>query len=134
MKSNHKLNKIKRKKVKNKILKNRPLMLTIFIVVIIVFSVTFIYSQLAGMDREILAQKETIEELEKTKMALAGDIKGIKSSAQIQDEAMYKLGMIYPNDSQIVYIDTNTEQTEKDVNYNVFLSPIVSVLRSFTKD
>lgn len=124
----------KRKRAQNKILQNKPLMLTIFIVLIIVFSVTFIYSQLAGMDREILAQKQKIEELEKSKMSLAGDIKGIRSSAQVQEEAMYKLGMIYPSESQIVYIDTQTQKEAKDVNYNVFLSPIVSVLRSFTKD
>lgn len=124
----------KKRRVQNKILQNKPLLLTISIVIIIVFSVTYIYSQLAGMDREILAQKQKIEELEKTKMSLAGDIKGIKSSAQVQEEAMYKLGMIYPSESQIVYIDTKTQKEAKDVNDNVFLSPIVSVLRSFTKD
>lgn len=124
----------KKRKVQNKILQNKPLLLTISIVIIIVFSVTYIYSQLAGMDREILVQKQKIEELEKTKMSLAGEIQGIKSSSQVQDEAMYKLGMIYPSESQIVYIDTKTQKETKDVNYNVFLSPIVSVLRSFTKD
>ena len=47
---------------------------------------------------------------------------------------MYKLGMVYPSEDQIVYIDSGEEEKVGDINYNVFLSPIVSVLRSFTRD
>ena len=92
------------------------------------------YSQIAGLDREILSQKNEIEELNKTKTTLVGEIKAVKSSSQIAEEAMYKLGMVYPSEDQIVYIDSGEEENRKDINYNVFLSPIVSVLRSFTRD
>ena len=92
------------------------------------------YSQIANLDRQILSTKHEINELTKTKMTLAGDLKGIKSQIEVADIAMYKLGMVYPDDWQIVYIDTKSKETEGDVNYNVFLSPIVSVLRSFNKN
>ena len=92
------------------------------------------YSQIAGLDREILKQKAEIDELNKTKISLVGEIKAVKSSEQIAEEAMYKLGMVYPSEDQIVYIDSGEEKNLADINYNVFLSPIVSVLRSFTRD
>lgn len=119
------------RKIKNK---NTPLVITIAICVIVIAAVMFIYAQLASYDREILAQKNEIEELRKEKNILSGELKGIKSSLQVQEEAMYKLGMVYPEDSQIVYVDTKEDTKDLDINYNVFLSPIVSVLRSFTQD
>lgn len=114
--------------------KNIPLVITMAICVMVIASVTFMYAQLASFDREILVQKNEIEELKKEKNILMGDLKGIKSSSQIQEEAMYKLGMIYPEEFQVVYVDTKEETKDLNVNYNVFLSPIVSVLRSFTQD
>ena len=104
------------------------------IVIMVFAAVLIMYSQIAGLDREILKQKAEIEELNKTKTTLVGDIKAVKSSAQIAEEAMYKLGMVYPSEDQIVYIDSGEEEKVGDINYNVFLSPIVSVLRSFTRD
>ena len=119
---------------RNQLLKNKPFILTMAIVIMVFAAVLIMYSQIAGLDREILRQKAEIEELNKTKPTLVGDIKAVKSSAQIAEEAMYKLGMVYPSEDQIVYIDSGEEEKVGDINYNVFLSPIVSVLRSFTRD
>ena len=119
---------------RNQLLKNKPFVLTMAIVIMVFAAVLIMYSQIAGLDREILRQKAEIEELNKTKTTLVGDIKAVKSSAQIAEEAMYKLGMVYPSEDQIVYIDSGEEEKVGDINYNVFLSPIVSVLRSFTRD
>ena len=119
---------------RNQLLKNKPFILTMAIVIMVFAAVLIMYSQIAGLDREILRQKAEIEELNKTKTTLVGDIKAVKSSAQITEEAMYKLGMVYPSEDQIVYIDSGEEENLADINYNVFLSPIVSVLRSFTRD
>lgn len=119
---------------RNRLLNNRPFIFTIAIVIIIFAAVIILYSQVAGLDREILRQKAEIEELNKTKTTIVGDIKAVKSSAQIAEEAMYKLGMVYPSEDQIVYIDSGEEEKVGDINYNVFFSPIVSVLRSFTRD
>ena len=119
---------------KNRLLQNKPFIFTMAIVIIVFAAILVLYSQVAGLDREILRQKAEIEELNKTKTTLVGDIKAVKSSAQIAEEAMYKLGMVYPSEDQIVYIDSGEEEKVGDINYNVFLSPIVSVLRSFTRD
>ncbi|MBU5669092.1 septum formation initiator family protein [Peptoniphilus sp. MSJ-1] len=119
---------------RNRFLQNKPFLLTMAIVIIVIAATTLMYTQIAGLDREILKQKNEIDELNKTMSTLTGEIKKVKSSSQIAEEAMYKLGMIYPSEDQIVYIDSKEEKTTGDINYNVFLSPIVSVLRSFTKD
>ncbi|MBM7550598.1 FtsB family cell division protein [Peptoniphilus gorbachii] len=119
---------------KNQILNNKPFIFTVAIVTIVFVAILILYSQIAGLDREILKQKAEIDELNKTKITLVGEIKAIKSSEQIAEEAMYKLGMVYPSEDQIVYIDSGEEKNLADINYNVFLSPIVSVLRSFTRD
>ncbi|WP_071027224.1 cell division protein FtsL [Peptoniphilus raoultii] len=116
------------------ILKNKALILCLTIFVIAISAVTFMYSQNAALDRQILSTKSKIDELTKTKMTLIGDLKGIKSQIEVADIASYKLGMIYPDGSQIVYIDTEDKDIKQDVNYNVFLSPIVSVLRSFNNN
>ncbi|EFI42176.1 MULTISPECIES: septum formation initiator family protein [Peptoniphilus] len=124
---------------KNKIKKinrasKRPLYITLIIVMMVVCASTLTYAQLSSLDKKIMIQQKEISELKKTKMSLIGEVKGIKSSTEIQDEAMYKLGMIYPKENQIVYVDISKDQKQKDVNNNVFLSPIISVLKSFTKD
>ena len=119
---------------KNQILNNKPFIFTVVIVTIVFVAILILYSQIAGLDREILKQKAEIDELNKTKITLVGEIKAVKSSEQIAEEAMYKLGMVYPSEDQIVYIDSGEEKNLADINYNVFLSPIVSVLRSFTRD
>lgn len=119
---------------KNQILNNKPFIFTVAIVTIVFVAILILYSQIAGLDREILKQKSEIDELNKTKITLVGEIKAVKSSEQIAEEAMYKLGMVYPSEDQIVYIDSGEEKNLADINYNVFLSPIVSVLRSFTRD
>lgn len=141
MAKNHKeLNK-KRISTGNKNIKKRsnkkqkaPLCITLVIVIIISLSSTLLYAQLSNLDKQIIAQQKEMKELKKTKESLEGDIKGIRSSSEIQDEAMYKLGMVYPKEDQIVYIDVSKNELKKDVNNNVFLSPIISVLKSFTKE
>lgn len=125
---NHK----KSKKIDKNLKKN--LYITLSIVMIILFGATFTYAQLSNLDKQIISQQREIEELKKNKSSLEGELKGIKSSSQIQEEAMYKLGMVYPKKDQIVYVEVSEYETQKDVNDNVFLSPIISVLKSFTKN
>ncbi|MBL7575294.1 Septum formation initiator [Peptoniphilus asaccharolyticus DSM 20463] len=112
----------------------KPLYMTIAIVIIMFLGVSIAYSHLSSIDKEIMAKEKEISDLKKTKLALEAEVKGIKSSAEIQDEAMYKLGMVYPSQEQIVYVDISENKKQLDVNNNVFLSPILSVLKSFTKD
>ena len=43
-------------------------------------------------------------ELEKIKLDLVGELEGIKSSGQIAEDAVLKLGMDYPTEGQTVYV------------------------------
>ena len=129
----------KKKSVKNKRIhirknKKKPLFITLVIVMIISIGVTISLAGLSGLDKDINNLDGQIAELEKTKEALIGEVSEIKSSSDIEKEAIYKLGMVYPKEEQIVYIDLSKNKEEKDVNNNVFLSPIYSVLKSFTKN
>lgn len=128
-----KANKVKIKK-KKRAFKIKPIYLTIIIGVSVAIFSAFLNAQLSNLDKTIIAQQSEINELKKTKQSLEGEIKGIKSSKEIQEEAMYKLGMVYPQESQVVYVDVSKNKINKDVNNNVFLSPIISVLKSFTKN
>ncbi len=112
----------------------KPLFMTLVVVMIIALGTTISLAGLSSLDKQINNLDFEISELEKTKMSLMGEIQGIKSSSEIEKEAMYKLGMVYPKEEQIVYIDIGDKEEEKDVNNNVFLSPIYSVLKSFTRN
>ena len=111
-----------------------PLVLTCTLVIILSIVVTALQAQISNLDRALIKQESEIKDLENTKLSLEGEIKGIISSQEIQDAAMYKLGMVHPDEKQIVYIDVKEDKKQKDVNNNVFLSPIVSVIKSFTKN
>ena len=113
---------------------NMPLVLTCILVIILSIVVTALQAQISNLDRALIKQESEIKDLENTKLSLEGEIKGIISSQEIQDAAMYKLGMVHPDEKQIVYIDVKEDKKQKDVNNNVFLSPIVSVIKSFTKN
>ncbi|ERT65191.1 septum formation initiator [Peptoniphilus sp. BV3AC2] len=91
-------------------------------------------SQITKLDNEIIAQSSEIKDLEETKMSLEGELQGIVSSNNLKEVAQYRLGMVYPEDNQIVYIDVKDDKQKSDVKNNVFLSPIVSVLKSFTRN
>ncbi len=122
---------IRKRKIK---ISNVPLVLTCTLVIILSIVVTALQAQISNLDRALIKQESEIKDLENTKLSLEGEIKGIISSQEIQDAAMYKLGMVHPDEKQIVYIDVKEDKKQKDVNNNVFLSPIVSVIKSFTKN
>ncbi len=121
-----------KKSIKRKI--NIPLVLTVSIVIILIGTVSVLRSQITKLDNEIIAQSSEIKDLEETKMSLEGELQGIISSNNLKEVAQYRLGMVYPEDNQIVYIDVKDDKQKSDVKNNVFLSPIVSVLKSFTRN
>lgn len=122
----------RRKTIRRKI--NIPLVLTVSIVIILIGTVSILRSQITKLDNEIIAQHSQIKDLEETKMSLEGELQGIISSNNLKEVAQYRLGMVYPEDNQIVYIDVKDDKQKSDVKNNVFLSPIVSVLKSFTRN
>lgn len=48
-------------------------------------------------------------ELEKSRVDLTADLEGIKSSTKISEDALYKLGMTYPEKDQIIYVSVADE-------------------------
>lgn len=126
------MKKKRRKTIRRKI--NIPLVLTVSIVIILIGTVSILRSQITKLDNEIIAQHSQIKDLEETKMSLEGELQGIISSNNLKEVAQYRLGMVYPEDNQIVYIDVKDDKQKSDVKNNVFLSPIVSVLKLFTRN
>jgi len=109
--------KVVRKKKNNSVLK--LFLLTIpFIILSISLLILSGYAKITTIRQELTELEREKVELEKTKMNLIADLEGIKSSGKIEEDAITKLGMDYPNEDQIVYITVNVnedpiEQEEK---------------------
>lgn len=89
------------------------------------------YLELEKLKNNIERQNVEISELKKTKDSISGQLAGIKSSDEVANVARYKLGMVYPDDEQVVYIQVDEKVAETDVKENVFLSPVISILKIF---
>lgn len=89
------------------------------------------YLELEKLKNSIERQNVEISELKKTKDSISGQLAGIKSSDEVANIARYKLGMVYPDDEQVVYIQVDKKVAETDVKENVFLSPVISILKIF---
>lgn len=66
-----------------------------------------------------------ITELEKQKVQLArekedliAELEGIKSSSKIEEDAMIKLGMDYPTEDQVVYINVDDIALNEEISTN----------------
>lgn len=134
---NNKVERLKKIKKSDKVFSaskglKRKLIFTLTVFILVLFSVTYMYVQISTLDKKISQQENQLEELKKTKISLDGEIEGIKNSTDIANEAKYKLGMVYPEDDQIIYIDVENENVKENVKDNVFLSPVISILKSFT--
>lgn len=62
------------------------------------------YANITKMRMELTQIERQIVELEKTKLDLVAELEGIKSSQDIIDQAIHKLGMNYPKEDQIAYV------------------------------
>lgn len=111
-----------RKKVVRKKKNNSVLKLFLLTIPFIILSISLLilsgYAKITTIRQELTELEREKVELEKTKMNLIADLEGIKSSCKIEEDAITKLGMDYPNEDQIVYITVNVnedpiEQEEK---------------------
>lgn len=114
----------KKRKVKKQNKKNRSSIKLIYIFMTMIFLgiCLFIlsrYADITGIRVDITNLERNKMELEKTKMDLVAELEGIKSSSKITEDAMLKLGMDYPDESQIVYV-TVKENTIDDPIKNEF--------------
>ena len=110
----------------------------LFIFTAIIFLVTCLfiltrYANITDTRLELTGLEKHKVELEKQKLNLIGDLENVKSSLTISEDAVNKLGMIYPTEGQIVYISVNenalnlaeefsiTDQFRKILNLFAFL-------------
>ena len=62
------------------------------------------YADITSVRTNITKLEGEKVELERKKLDLIGELEGIKSSGQIAEDAVLKLGMDYPTEGQTVYI------------------------------
>lgn len=115
-----KLRKVKKKqKTKKKNTNSSVKLIYIFIATIFLGTCLFIlsrYAAITSVRTDITRLEREKVELEKIKTNLIAELEGIKSSSQIAEDAVLKLGMDYPTEGQIVYIslrDNGPDDVEK---------------------
>lgn len=96
------------------------------------------YVNITKIGVEITELEKQKAELEKEKDDLTAQLESIKSSSKIQEDAEIKLGMDYPTEEQIVYVDVkqpilsdDTESTRELSIIGQFKNIVTSVLRLF---
>ncbi len=108
----------------------------LFIITAIIFLVTCLfilsrYAQLTNTRHELTGLEKYKTDLEKEKLNLIGDLENVKSSLTVSEDAINKLGMIYPEEGQIVYVSLN-ENTINSVEEFSIAAQIKKVLNLFT--
>ncbi|WP_054251885.1 cell division protein FtsL [Neofamilia massiliensis] len=91
------------------------------------------YTKITALNVEIRKLDAKIEQVEKEQMNLRAEIEKIKSERDIVHEARTKLGMVYPDKSQIVYFtleESDEVNTDKEKN---FIASIFSTLTGSSK-
>lgn len=91
------------------------------------------HTHIALLNAAIKSQDRALEEMDKTYRDMNADLDEIKNSDEIMKKAKFQLGMVYPDNDQVKYIDVRLRNEENDVNENVYLNPVISVLHIFNK-
>ena len=77
---------------------------------ILALFVLYGYANITNIRQKITSLEAHKIELEKEKEYLIVELESIKTSSRIEEDAMIKLGMVYPTKEQVVYVDV------KDMN------------------
>lgn len=109
---------------------------TLVAVLVVLISVTAwvqlrVHTQIASLNTAIERQGAALEDMDKTYREMRADLDEIKNSDEMMRKAKFQLGMVYPDDEQIRYIDVRVRDRDNDVNENVYLNPVISVLHIF---
>lgn len=91
------------------------------------------HTHIALLNAAIESQNRALEEMDKTYRDMNADLDEIKNSDEIMKKAKFQLGMVYPENDQVKYIDVRLRNEENDVNENVYLNPVISALHIFNK-
>ena len=88
------------------------------------------YANIAQMKVEISNLETEMGNLNKTKQSLTGRIEELKSTSKVTEEAKYKLGMVYPEESQVVYFTLNSEDGVEEPKDGL-LDKVITAIKSF---
>lgn len=122
---------VKRKK------KVRAINKSMYISIAIIFLLTslfilFGYARISSIRMEITRIEREKAELEKIKQDLIGELETLKSTTKISEVAAHNLGMIYPDENQIVYVsvDNPIEEIAENSGLSQQLRRFLSIFSS----
>lgn len=126
--------------IKSKVVKKKnnlnAVIKILFILTAIIFLITSLfilsrYAQLTSSRLELTRFEKQVVDLEKQKMNLLGDLENVKSSLKVSEDAINKLGMIYPVEGQIVYVSVNQNNVDQVSDFSLAYQ-LKKVLNLFT--
>lgn len=110
--------KVKRQNSERLVYLKRRFFITLSVLMVFLASLIILngYASISELKMEISQMDKEIVNLNKSKQNLTGKVEELKSSSNIVAEAKYKLGMVYPDESQVVYftLDESTGETIED--------------------
>ncbi|TJX13330.1 hypothetical protein E9840_09835 [Tissierella creatinini] len=103
---------IKQTKVKKKVINKRMYFTIAIISFITCLFILSGYAKITEARLEITKMEKEVVELKKIKANLEGDLESYKSTTKISEDAINNLGMIYPQEGQIIYISVEDSEME----------------------
>lgn len=105
------------------------------IIAMFVISSFFILNRYVNITQaryEITENQNQLRELELEKIDLQASLEGQKSTTRISESAQKNLGMVYPEEEQIVYVsvDNGVGDTQDDMNLAQRIKEIFSIFSS----
>ena len=106
----------KKKKKKSKVSYKLFIVELAIIGLILSLFILFRYANITKVRQEITDLERQKTELAKEKEYLTTELESIKSSSKIEEDEMIKLGMDYPTQDQIVYLNVEDMDTGEETN------------------
>ena len=128
----YKENKKNKNNKKNNKYKALIKLLCLFIAIIVLSTslyILFRYATITQIRMEVTELERQKVELEKSKLNLLADLDGVKSSLNISQDAIYKLGMSYPKEGQVIYLslDDTIDDTIQSVSISDKLNEMLGM-------
>lgn len=89
------------------------------------------YAGISALQAEVSSLEKTKKQLLSQKADLTAELEGLKASLKIQEEAKYKLGMVYPTVDQIVYLTVDdVRKKEKNTDSVNIMDRVRKIIRN----
>lgn len=108
----------KRQKREQKDTNSSVKLIYLFLAIIFLGTCLFVlsrYADITSVRIDITSLEKEKMELEKIKLNSIAELEGIKSSKQIAEDAVLKLGMDYPTEGQVIYISVRDSNSNKGI-------------------